>query len=158
MMTGGRTQPRLLLAALGNPLLDIIVRDEEERLVRSHNLERNVAQEVDTLATGLYDEVLAMPGVVTAGGGCSLNTARVFSWLAGAGHRDSCVFIGCVGEDERAAGERRVSAPPPSPAATCCPGLRRLLQQEHVPTCLSVEPGQPTGHCIALVQVVTSAN
>ena len=85
MMTGGRTQPRLLLAALGNPLLDIIVRDEEERLVRSHNLERNVAQEVDTLATGLYDEVLAMPGVVTAGGGCSLNTARVFSWLAGAG-------------------------------------------------------------------------
>ena len=109
MMTGGRTQPRLLLAALGNPLLDIIVRDEEERLVRSHSLERNVAQEVDTLATGLYDEVLAMPGVVTAGGGCSLNTARVFSWLAGAGHRDSCVFIGCVGEDERAAGERHVS-------------------------------------------------
>ena len=109
MMTGGRTQPRLLLAALGNPLLDIIVRDEEERLVRSHNLERKVAQEVDTLATGLYDEVLAMPGVVTAGGGCSLNTARVFSWLAGAGHRDSCVFIGCVGEDERAAGERHVS-------------------------------------------------
>ena len=110
MMTGGRTQPRLLLAALGNPLLDLIVRDEEERLVRSHSLERNVAQEVDTLATGLYDEVLAMPGVVTAGGGCSLNTARVFSWLAGAGHRDSCVFIGCVGEDERAAGERHVSA------------------------------------------------
>ena len=124
MMTGARTQPRLLLAAVGNPLLDIIVRDEEERLVSSHSLERKVAQEVDTLATGLYDEVLAMPGVVTAGGGCSLNTARVFSWLAGPGTGTPA----CLSAAWARTRGPQVSATCPPTTATCCHVLPRSAE------------------------------
>lgn len=48
-----------VLAAFGNPLLDIIVREGCEGLVERHGLARNIAQEVDTLQTGLYGEVTA---------------------------------------------------------------------------------------------------
>jgi hypothetical protein len=46
-----------VLAAFGNPLLDIIVRDGCEGLVERHGLARNIAQEVDTMKTGLHGEV-----------------------------------------------------------------------------------------------------
>ena len=85
---GGQARP--LLACFGNPLLDIIVSDEEGDLVQSFMLERNVAQEVDTnnnnnnnnnnnkvdtLSSGLYEEVMTR-GPSTSGGGCALNTSR----------------------------------------------------------------------------------
>ena len=46
-----------VLAAFGNPLLDIIVRDGCEGLVEKYGLARNIAQEVDTIKTGLHKEV-----------------------------------------------------------------------------------------------------
>ena len=77
MMSGlkqeGQTRP--LLACFGNPLLDIIVSDETGDLVQRFMLERNVAQEVDTLASGLYEEVITRRPS-TSGGGCALNTSR----------------------------------------------------------------------------------
>ena len=77
MMTGLKQggQARPLLACFGNPLLDIIVSDEAGDLVQGFMLERNVAQEVDTLASGLYEEVMTR-GPSTSGGGCALNTSR----------------------------------------------------------------------------------
>ena len=54
-MTGG-THP--VLAAFGNPLLDIIVNDEDGELVERFNLEKDVAQEIDTHETGLYEKVM----------------------------------------------------------------------------------------------------
>ena len=54
-MTGG-AHP--VLAAFGNPLLDIIVNDEAGELVERFNLEKDVAQEIDTHKTGLYDKVI----------------------------------------------------------------------------------------------------
>ena len=48
-----------VLAAFGNPLLDIIVREDCEGLVEKYGLARNIAQEVDTLKTGLHAEVTA---------------------------------------------------------------------------------------------------
>ena len=47
-----------VLAAFGNPLLDIIIDDVSGDLVRRINLESNVAQEIDTKASGLCDEVI----------------------------------------------------------------------------------------------------
>ena len=47
-----------VLAAFGNPLLDIIVEDIGGDLVKRFKLDRNVAQEVDTKASGLSDEIL----------------------------------------------------------------------------------------------------
>ena len=54
-MTGG-IHP--VLAAFGNPLLDIIVSDEAGELVKKFNLEKDVAQEIDTHEIGLYDNVI----------------------------------------------------------------------------------------------------
>ena len=53
---GGGAGP--VLAAFGNPLLDIIVEDVSGDLVKRFKLECNVAQEVDTKGSGLSDEVL----------------------------------------------------------------------------------------------------
>ena len=47
-----------VLAAFGNPLLDIIVEDIGGDLVKRFNLDRNVAQEVDTKVCGLSEEIL----------------------------------------------------------------------------------------------------
>ena len=75
MMTGLGQEGRPLLACFGNPLLDIIVSDEAGDLVQTFSLERNVAQEVDTLTSGLYREVMTRQPS-TSGGGCALNTSR----------------------------------------------------------------------------------
>ena len=48
------------LAAFGNPLLDIIVEDKNGHLVEKFNLNKNIAQEIDTIETGLYAEVIKM--------------------------------------------------------------------------------------------------
>ena len=55
MMTGG-AHP--VLAAFGNPLLDIIVSDDASELVERFSLEKDVAQEIDTHETGLYAKVM----------------------------------------------------------------------------------------------------
>ena len=74
-----------VLAAFGNPLLDIILPDEEGQLVDTFRLQRDIAQEVDTVAIGLYDRVSQEEEeeVEYSGGGCALNTVRVFQWLSG---------------------------------------------------------------------------
>ena len=84
MMTALEQEGRPLLASFGNPLLDIIAGDEEGDLVQRFTLERNVAQEVDTLASGLYEDVMTR-APSTSGGGCALNTSR---W-----DRDNVTFV-----------------------------------------------------------------
>ena len=88
-----------VLAAFGNPLLDIILPDEEGQLVDTFRLQRDIAQEVDTVAIGLYDRVSQEEEeeVEYSGGGCALNTVRVFQWLTG--RRHSSVFLGGLGND-----------------------------------------------------------
>ena len=46
------------LAAFGNPLLDIIVSDEAGQLVQQFDLARDVAQEFDTVGTGLFAQAM----------------------------------------------------------------------------------------------------
>ena len=72
-----------VLAAFGNPLLDIIVPDQEGLLVETFGLQRDIAQEVDTLELGLLDMVREKEDIQYSGGGCALNTARVYQWLSG---------------------------------------------------------------------------
>ena len=123
-----------ILAAFGNPLLDIILPDQEGRLVDTFGLQRDIAQEVDTVAIGLYEQVSreGEEEVEYSGGGCALNTVRVFQWLTG--RRHSSVFLGGLGND-RSGGL-----------------LRDLVEADGVKTRLAVQAGLPTGHCIALVR------
>ena len=52
-----RTSKRAKLAAFGNPLVDIIVSDEEGQLSEKYNLQLNVAQEMDTIQSGMLQEI-----------------------------------------------------------------------------------------------------
>ena len=99
-------QPSLhqpVLAAFGNPLLDIIVGDETGEVVNMFGLEKDIAQvscgwrtqghvtrcspligqEVDTIGSGLFELATQRPDIEYSGGGCALNTVRVFQWLSG---------------------------------------------------------------------------
>eukprot|EP00090_Calanus_glacialis_P006280 TRINITY_DN14904_c0_g1_i1.p1 TRINITY_DN14904_c0_g1~~TRINITY_DN14904_c0_g1_i1.p1 ORF type:complete len:404 (-),score=98.40 TRINITY_DN14904_c0_g1_i1:69-1280(-) len=127
-MTGG-AHP--VLAAFGNPLLDIIVNDEAGELVERFNLEKGVAQEIDTHETGLYDKVIEKTAVEYAGGGCALNTVRVFQWLSEV--KNEAVFLGGLGTDE--SGDI----------------LETLVNKDGVLTAFAKHQDLPTGHCIALV-------
>ena len=49
---------RQLVVAFGNPLLDIIVNDENGELVEKYKLAKNVGQEIDTVKCGLFEDVL----------------------------------------------------------------------------------------------------
>ena len=49
-----------LVAAFGNPLLDIIVDVEDNSLVDKYNLQKNIAQEVDTVTSGFYEDVMKL--------------------------------------------------------------------------------------------------
>jgi len=129
-MAGGAAGP--VLAAFGNPLLDIIVSDDTGEMVEEFNLEKDIAQEVDTHGSGLYSQVMEKSDVSYAGGGCALNTVRVFQWLAGP-HSDKAVFLGGLGEDH--AGEI----------------LENLVNKDGVQSVFAKHSDLPTGHCIALV-------
>ena len=72
-----------VIAAFGNPLLDIIVSDEVGEMVQRFGLEADIAQEVDTLELGLLDMVREKEDIQYSGGGCALNTTRVYQWLSG---------------------------------------------------------------------------
>ena len=48
------------LVAFGNPLLDIIVTEGCEDLVKKYGLVKNIAQEMETLSTGIDQEVINM--------------------------------------------------------------------------------------------------
>ena len=80
-----------VIAAFGNPLLDIIVSDEAGEIVKRLGLEADIAQEVDTLELGLLDMVREKEDIQYSGGGCALNTARVYQWLSG----DLGLYIVC---------------------------------------------------------------
>ena len=122
-----------VLAAFGNPLLDIIVPDEEGSLVERFSLVKDIAQEVDTVSVGLYDEVTKREDVDLSAGGCALNTVRVFQWLTGVTH--SSVFLGGLGVDKQ--GDI----------------LQSVVEADGVMTSLARQPPHlPTGHCIALVR------
>jgi len=122
-----------VLAAFGNPLLDIIVPDEEGRMVQTFNLQPDIAQEVDTVALGLYELANKRDDVEFSAGGCALNTVRVFQWLTGVTH--SSVFLGGLGQDSQ--GDL----------------LQRVVEADGVMTSLARQPPHlPTGHCIALVR------
>jgi len=121
-----------VLAAFGNPLLDIIVREGCEGLVEKYGLARNIAQEVDTIKTGLHKEVSQKSNLEYSGGGCALNTARVFQWLSPT--PSSAVFLGGLGKDDSGA------------------VLESLVNSDAVLTAFAKQEDLPTGHCIALVE------
>ena len=52
-----RTSKRAKLAAFGNPLVDMIVVDVGGLVTEKYNLQLNVAQEMDTVQSGILQEI-----------------------------------------------------------------------------------------------------
>merc|ERR1712241_1504096 len=67
------------------------------------------------------------------GGGCALNTARVFQWLSPT--PSSAVFLGGLGKDDSGA------------------VLESLVNSDAVLTAFAKQEDLPTGHCIALTNL-----
>jgi len=131
-MVEEKSEHQPVFAAFGNPLLDIIVPDEDGALVESFRLQADIAQEVDTLDIGLLDASKTVSGVEYSGGGCALNTVRVYQWLSGVDH-DS-MFLGGLGRDHSGS------------------MLQSLIEKDGVKTNMTLHQDLPTGHCIALVR------
>jgi len=130
-LDGGNPSPKLV--SFGNPLLDIIVEEQwASKLTEKHKFQKNIAQEVDTIAEGIYEEVVKIPGTLLCGGGCALNTVRVYQWLAQKPHQ--AAVLGGVGADQGG----KI--------------LQKFLANAGVYSRLAEQVNHPTGHCIALVQ------
>ena len=54
-----RTSKRPRLSAFGNPLVDIIVSDEDGEMTEKYKMEANVAQEMDTIELGIFYEIMS---------------------------------------------------------------------------------------------------
>ena len=106
----------------------VSMQDPGGELVTRFGLERDVGQEVDTLGSGLYS-LACSSGAARAAGGCALNTARVFRWLAG--RAGSTAYLGGVGEDE--AGREL--------AALVEAGLQPSVRDSFLQVCSSAVPG-----------------
>lgn len=75
---------------------------EEQRLVNKYKLERNLGQELDTVQTGMLDELKGKE-VSLLSGGCALNTCRVLRWLDQKDKELDIKFFGSVGNDDKKA-------------------------------------------------------
>ncbi|KIJ13768.1 hypothetical protein PAXINDRAFT_170090 [Paxillus involutus ATCC 200175] len=94
------------LFCLGNPLLDVQVRDGD--LLKKYDLKANDAILAEEKHMSIYDEIVKNPGVTYVAGGASQNAARGAAYVL---PPNSVVYTGCVGKDAladqlRAANER----------------------------------------------------
>ncbi|KIO07050.1 hypothetical protein M404DRAFT_998485 [Pisolithus tinctorius Marx 270] len=90
------TVPTYKLFCIGNPLLDIQVRDGEA-LLEKYGLKANDAVLAEERHMPMYDELVQNYPVTYVAGGGSQNAARAAAYVL---LPDSVVYVGCVGDDE----------------------------------------------------------
>ncbi|KAG8219297.1 Ribokinase-like protein [Butyriboletus roseoflavus] len=83
---------------LGNPLLDVQVRDGEE-LLKKYDLQANNAILAEEKHQPIYEEIVKNYPVTYVAGGASQNAARGAAYVLPPG---SVVYTGCVGDDDLA--------------------------------------------------------
>ncbi|KAH7886338.1 Ribokinase-like protein [Phlebopus sp. FC_14] len=86
------------LFCLGNPLLDVQVRDGEE-LLKKYDLKANDAILAEENHMPIYEEIVKNYPVTYVAGGASQNAARGAAYVL---PPDSVVYTGCVGDDDLA--------------------------------------------------------
>ncbi|KZT64066.1 Ribokinase-like protein [Daedalea quercina L-15889] len=117
------------LFCMGNPLLDMQVRDGEE-LLKKYGLKSNDAILADEKHLPIYDELVEKYKVTYVAGGASQNAARGAAYVLPPG---SVVYTGCVGDDELA--EQLKAA-----------NKREGLDQRYM-----VKKGERTGACAVII-------
>ncbi|KAF9011287.1 Ribokinase-like protein [Cyathus striatus] len=87
--------PSYSLFCMGNPLLDMQVRNGEA-LLKKYDLKANDAILADAKHAPIYDEVVKDYEVIYVAGGAAQNAARGAAYVLPPG---SVVYVGCVGND-----------------------------------------------------------
>jgi len=91
---------------MGNPLLDMQVRDGEA-LLKKYDLNANDAILAEEKHQPIYDEIVKNPAVTYVAGGASQNAARGAAYIL---PPKSVVYTGCVGDDDLATQLRAANA------------------------------------------------
>nr|CAD7462521.1 unnamed protein product [Timema tahoe] len=122
-----------VLAAFGNPLLDIYAKMNSTDILEKYGLDMDGAREIpnNELSRALFQEVCDGHEVYLNAGGSAQNTARIFQWLVG--HQHGCVYFGSIGCDEEGT------------------LVETLLRRSGVHTRYTSHRNLPTGRCLALV-------
>ena len=119
----------LKLVAIGNPLLDMQVRDGQA-LLDKYNLKPNDAVLASPEQQGIYKEMVDSYQVAYVAGGAAQNMARCAQYVLPEG---STAYIGAVGKDQLA------------------DQLRAANDREGVQSVYQVVDGTPTGSCAVVI-------
>ncbi|PKI84185.1 adenosine kinase [Malassezia vespertilionis] len=119
----------LKLLAMGNPLLDMAIRDGEEML-KKYNLKPNDAVLASSEQMGIYKDIVEGYQVTYVAGGAAQNTARCAQYVLPEG---STAYLGCVGKDDLAQ------------------QLRAANDREGVESIYQIDENTPTGSCAVVI-------
>jgi len=119
-----------VILGIGNPLLDVSVRAEQELFDR-YQIKPGTASLAESKDKPLYDEIMGFPDVSYLAGGATQNAIRGFAWMNP--HKNKAHFIGCVGNDASAQ------------------LLTKAAHSAGVTTHYNVSSKNPTGRCAVLV-------
>ncbi|AXA48106.1 adenosine kinase [Malassezia restricta] len=119
----------LKLVALGNPLLDMQVRDGQE-VLQKYGLKSNDAVLASPEQLSIYGHLVENYQVTYVAGGAAQNTARCAQYVL---PQDSTAYLGCVGNDDLAQ------------------QLRAANEREGVQSVYQVVNDTPTGSCAVVI-------
>ncbi|XP_067001132.1 uncharacterized protein [Anabrus simplex] len=122
-----------VLAAFGNPILDMCVLLADDQVLKKHHLLPDGQKEItESEKEAILRDVRGRYTIQYCAGGVAQNTLRVFQWLSGVAL--SSVFLGGIGTDEH--GKM----------------LENLVKKCGVITRYTYHEDYPTATCIALIQ------
>ncbi|KAF8167289.1 Ribokinase-like protein [Crassisporium funariophilum] len=121
--------PKYSLFCMGNPLLDMQVRNGEE-LLKKYDLKANDAILAEEKHTPIYEEVVNKHKVDYVAGGAAQNAARGAAYVLPAG---SVVYTGAVGDDDLA------------------DQLKAANKREGLDEVYQVKKGEKTGACAVVI-------
>ncbi|KDN45917.1 Ribokinase-like protein [Tilletiaria anomala UBC 951] len=117
------------LVALGNPLLDMQIRNGES-VLEKYNLKANDAILAEESHMPIYSHIVENFDVVYVAGGAAQNAARCAQYILPG---NSTVYLGCVGKDDLAE------------------QLRKANEKEGLKSCYQVVESEPTGSCAVVI-------
>ncbi|PPR05601.1 hypothetical protein CVT26_009122 [Gymnopilus dilepis] len=123
------TKPSYSVFCIGNPLLDMQVRNGE-KLLEKYGLKANDAILAEEKHAPLYEEIVRDYEVTYVAGGASQNAARGAAYVLPAG---SVVFTGAVGDDDLAE------------------QLKQANKREGLDQVYQVKKGEKTGACAVIL-------
>ncbi|XP_001599233.2 adenosine kinase-like isoform X2 [Nasonia vitripennis] len=124
-----------VVMAFGNPLLDVILTDDENNLLSKYNLKIDGQTELEEkVMEQLFADLPEESKRTTSAGGCAQNTMRVLQKLCGKKNGPKiCVYYGGLGKDSR--GDI----------------LEELVRSANVDARYAIHPTLPTGVCVSII-------